>query len=264
MRNAPFTNYVYHLYGNDEIFLKEASYSISTLFRRIDPKTSRIVLFTDHPERATSLPVTCVSIADEIPAMRGQSNYCYRVKLCCILKCTQEFPGNVVYLDCDTIVARSPESLAARLQPGQGLMYLREKLQGRFHQFEGFQMRLPDGRQYRYDADSWMFNAGVVGFHSQNAGVINDALRICDELLSQKRLNHVCEQFAVSEAFRLAGINLLESHPVITHYYRSSAKRYMHHRLARVKQKPGEHWNLNQRIAYSYPRVQLFKWFKVS
>ncbi|HLP76003.1 MAG TPA: hypothetical protein VK327_03730, partial [Candidatus Paceibacterota bacterium] len=135
--SQPVTNYIYHLYGDDEIFLAEASYSIGVLAKLIDPKTSRIILFTDRPERMRNLPVTCDSIADEIGQMRGPSGYGYRVKLCCILKCMEKYPGNVFYLDCDTIATRPPAALAAVIQPNRGFMYRQERLEGRFPQFDG-------------------------------------------------------------------------------------------------------------------------------
>jgi hypothetical protein len=139
-------------------------------------------------------------------------------------------------------------------------MYKQERLAGRFPQFEGFQTQLPGGVQYSYGPKSWMFNSGVIGFHRDNASVLRNALAICDALLLQGRRPHICEQFAVSEAFRLAGVRILETHQVVAHYYRGSAKRYMHHQLRRfVARTNKELWNFERPIPYSYPRVQLFK-----
>ena len=254
------TNYVYHLYGDEEIFLAEASYSIGTLLKRINPSNSRVIIFTDQPARVRSLPVVCESIADEIKEMTGQSGYIYRIKLCCILKCAENYSGKIVALDCDTIVKGPIQELADKLGKSHALMYKQERFAGRFPQFEGFQTQLPDGVQYSYGPKSWMFNSGVIGFHRDNARVLRNALAICDALLLQGRQPHICEQFAVSEAFRLAGLKILETHQVVAHYYRGSAKRYMHHQLHRFAGRTGkELWNLDRPIPYSYPRVQLFK-----
>jgi hypothetical protein len=254
------TNYVYHLYGDEEVFLAEASYSIGTLRKRTDPNKTRIIMFTDRPARVRSLPVICESIADDINEMRGPAGYGYRVKLCCILKCAEQFPGNIVYLDCDTIVTGPIHEVAVNLGNSRALMYKRERLAGRFPQFEGFHTRLPGNVPYRFGPESWMFNAGVIGIHPENAPILKNALAICDALLLEGRQNHVCEQFAVSEAFRLAGLKILEAHKVVAHYYRGSAKRYMHHEIprfaARIKK---ELWSFDRPIPYSYPRVQLFK-----
>jgi hypothetical protein len=255
------TNYVYHLYGDDEIFYTEALYSIGTLLKQSSREDSRIVVFTDRPERFRSMPVICESIADEIEEMKGPCKYPYRVKVCCILKCAEMFPGNIIYLDCDTIVKKPLREAADALGHGYAMMYSQEKLAGRFPQFEGFEVQFLDGTKYSYGPESWMFNAGVIGIHREDAKFLKNALVICDNLLLQNRRNHVCEQFAVSEALRIAGLKIREARKWITHYYRGSAKQYMHDKFpeytAHLKK---ELWNFDRPLPYSYPRVQLHKW----
>jgi hypothetical protein len=254
------TNYVYHFYGEDEIYLAELSYSLGTLLKKIDPNDSRVIVFTDQPAKICSLPVICRSIAGQIAEMKGPFGFGFRVKLCSILKCAEFFPGDVIYLDCDTIVRGPIREIADQLGNGWAWMYRREKLSGRFSQFEGFQMRLPNGSIYNYGAESCMFNAGIIGVHRNDVKILETALAICDELLAQGRKNHVCEQFAVSEAFRISGLKILEARKIVAHYYRTSAKKYMHHKIARLNTRlKKESWNFDRPISYSYPRVQLFK-----
>lgn len=254
------TNYVYHLYGDEEIFLAEASYSIGTLLKRINPGNSRVIIFTDQPARVRSLPVICESIAGQINEMKGPFGYGFRVKLCTILKCAESFPGNIVYLDCDTIVKGPIQEMAAKLGKGHAFMYRQERLAGRYPQFEGFQTQLPNGLKYKYGAESCMFNAGVIGIHRDDANILKTALTICDALLQEGRKSGVCEQLAVSEALRISGLKILEAYKAVAHYYRGSAKRYMHHQLRRFADRTGkELWNFDRPIPYSYPRVQWFK-----
>ena len=251
------TNYVYHLYGDEEIFLAEASYSIGTLLKKINRPNSRVIVFTDQPTRLHSMPVVCESIAGQIDKMKGPSGFGFRVKLCCILKCAEIFPGNIVYLDCDTIVTGQIQKLADKLGSGRALMYRRERLAGRFPQFENFHTQLPNGMKYKYGPKSAMFNAGVIGVHRDDAKVLQTALDICDALLLEGRKNHVCEQFAVSEALRISGLEILATDKFVAHYNRTSAKRYMHTQFAaRSKEKIRD---FDRPIPYSYPRVQLFK-----
>ena len=257
---SEITNYVYHLYGNDEIFYTEAFYSIGTLLKQSRPDNSRIIVYTDKPERFRSMPVVCESIADEIEEMKGPARYPYRVKVCCILKCAESFPGNIIYLDCDTIIKKPLHEAATALGNGTAMMYLQEKLAGRFPKFEGFQVTLPGGLKYSYGPESWMFNAGVIGVHRDDAKVLKNALVICDNLLLEKRRTHVCEQFAVSESLRLAGLKVLEARKMITHYYRSSAKEYVHDKLPKFAARLGkELWDFDRPMPYSYPLVQWHK-----
>ena len=205
--SGEITNYVYHLYGGDEILLAEASYSIGTLLKQIDPKNSRIIFYTDRPEKIRSLPVICESIAAQINEMRGAFEFGFRVKLCCLLKCSESFPGNIVYLDSDTIMKKPMQKLVARLGNGRAMMYCRERLGERFPHFEGFQMQLPDGLKYSYGPESRMFNAGVIGIHRDDVKILKAALAICDGLLLEGRRDHA-EQFAMSEAFRIYGLKI--------------------------------------------------------
>jgi hypothetical protein len=254
------TNFVYLFFGDEEIYLAEAAYSIGTLLKRINPSNSRVIIYTDQPARVRSLPVVCESIAGQVNEMKGPFGFGFRVKICTVLKCAESFPGNIVFLDCDTFVKGPIQELADELGQSHALMFKQERLAGRFPQYKGFQMQLPDGTQYRYGPQSWMFNSGVIGFHHDNARVLRNALAICDELFLQGRRPHISEQFAISEAFRLAGVKILETHQVVAHYYRGSAKRYMHYQLRQFAARPGnELWNLDRPIPYSYPRVQWFK-----
>jgi hypothetical protein len=254
------TNYIYHLYGHEEIFLTEALYSIGTLLKKIDPRSSRVIVFTDQPARLGSLPVTVENISGQLDEMKGPFGFGYRIKLCCIQKCAESFPGNIIYLDCDTIVKKPIQKLAAKLKKGQALMYRQERLAGRFPRFESFQTQLPNDLNYKYSAESCMFNAGVIGIHRSDAKILKTALALCDLLMKEGIQYHICEQFAASEAFRISGVKILEAYKIVSHYYRTSAKEYMHHKIlrfnARLKKEP---WNFDRPIPYSYPRVQWHK-----
>jgi|SRR5215469_6537182 len=259
--HSEVTNYVYHLYGEDEIFYTEALYSIGTLLKQTRPENSRIIMFTDRPERFRSMPIVCENIGGQLEEWKGPCNFPYRVKVCCILKCAELFPGNIIYLDCDTIIKGPLGEAAAMLGNGYAMMCLQEKLAGRFPQFEGFEVRLPDGQKYRYGPESWMFNAGVIGVSRDDAKVLKNALVICDNLLLQQRRVHVCEQFAVSEALRIAGLKIREARKWIIHYYRWSAKQYVHDKFPAYRASlTRELWNFDRPLPYSYARVQLHKW----
>ncbi len=253
------TNYVYLVYGDQDVFLTEALYSIGSLLKQPAPANSRIIVFTDRPERMRALPVVCESIVDEINEMKGPHRFGHRIKICALLKCVQMYPGNLIYLDGDTIITGPLEKLAASLRPGRALMHRRERLAKHARQFDGFCTRLPDGRNYRFGPESCMFNAGLIGLHRDDAPVLETVLALCDALLQDGRQNHVCEQFAFSDAFRFAGLEILEASRFVVHYYPKSARRYMHHQIRRITSRQQELWNLAQPIPYSYLHVQWHK-----
>ncbi len=257
--SGEITNYVYHLYGDDETLLTEAAYSIGTLLKRSDPKKTRIVFYTDRPEKIRSWPVICESIAGQIDEMKGPLVFGFRIKLCCLLKCAGTFPGNIVHMDTDTIVQKPVQKLVDKLGKGRAVMYCREILGNRFPHFDGFQMQFPDGLKYGYGPESRMFNAGVIGIHRDDLKILKAALAMCDALLLQGKRDHA-EQFAMSEALRIYGLKILEARSVVAHYYRISATKYMEHQFQKLASRSKtELWNLGRPIPYSYPRIQLFK-----
>ena len=101
----------------------------------------------------------------------------------------------------------------------------------------------------------------MIGLDPEDVPILDTALALCDLLRSRGRGSHVCEQLALSEALRLRGVAIGEAAGAVTHYWRSSAKRYVNHRLRQLAARPGvELWRLERPIPYSYARVQWHKW----
>ena len=254
------TNFIYVLYGDNEAFYAEAAYSIGTLRRQLNPADSRVMVFTDHPEKIRSWPVTCVSIAGQLGEMHGMFGFHHRAKLCCILQCLETHPGNTIFLDSDTFFKKSPDGLKARLKDGCVLLHHRESMTPDELPFKDLQLRLPDGSDYRYGPESCMFNSGVIGLRQADVEIVKNALLICDAQLQRAGKSHICEQLAISEACRISGRKILETDDVIAHYYRTSARKYMRHHIARCATRQGrEPWDFERPIPCSYSRVQWFK-----
>jgi hypothetical protein len=256
------TNFIYILFGGHEPFYAEAAYSIGTLRRWVKPEDSRIIVFTDDPDKIRSWPVTSVSIAGQIGEMMGEFGFNFRVKLCCILQSLETYSGGTVYLDSDTFFKRSPDALKARLQDGSLLMHRWDSLALDDSPFKGLGLRLPDGSDYHYGPDACVFNSGVVGLRHADAAIIKTALILCDAQLRRAGKHHICEQLAISEAFRISGRKIAETEDEIAHYYRNSAKKYMRHQISlSATRQNREPWDLERPIPYSYARVQWFKFW---
>ena len=259
MKTSGFTNYIYLLYGQSDVCFAEAAYSIGTLLEKTDARFSRVIVFTDRPEKIGSWPVVCESIADHFEKMKGQIGYWHRAKLCVISRCFELYPGNVIFFDSDTIIHGPIRKFADSLVQGKALMH-RFESKNPIAGLAGFRTRLPDGTFYCYGGDSWMYNSGVIGIHESKKDVIPVALAICDELLATGMKSHTFEQIAISEALRISNIEILEVHPAVSHYCRNSQKKYMREKIPQACQKlQTEPWKLGNTIPYSYPRVFLSK-----
>jgi hypothetical protein len=261
-----FTNYVYLLHGQEGIYYAEAAYSIATLLKKMDAACSRVIVFTDQPARVRSWPVICESIVDEVDSMKGETGFGHRVKIGVIAKCFQSYPGNVLYLDSDTIISGSIQNAAGSIHEGCALMHRfefmirRHESKNPWSKLAGVRTKLGDESAYSYGADSWMYNAGVIGLHRADLRVLDAALKICDAMLRVWGPVHITEQVAFSEAFRVSKIKILEAQKWITHYCRTKDKEYMRKRISRLcgrlEKMP---WEFEQRIPYTYPRVLLSK-----
>lgn len=247
------TNYIYLLYGADDDCYNEAAYSIGTLRQRIDAANSRIIIFAEQPERVQDWPVVCESIAGQLPSMRGKTNFSHRAKLCAILKCFEKYLGNVVYLDSDTSVHGNISTLAGRLSPGTGIMYQFECLNPEIG-LSGFHTQLVDDINYQFTAASQMYNAGVIGVHFDNRATVHLALELCDAILDFGSHRHTVEQFAISDAFRISQVKVLEARGIVTHYIKH--KYYIRHNIAKIMRQTGRApWQFEKTIPYSRKKV---------
>jgi hypothetical protein len=247
------TNYIYLLYGAGDECYREAAYSIGTLKRKFDPATSRIIVFTDQPGKIKDWPVICESVAGELEAMRGVTQFNHRAKLCVILKCFELHPGNVIYLDSDTIIRGKITGLAGRLCSGTAIMHIFES-RNPFSELTGFQARLANQIIYRYSPDSWMYNAGVIGIHSADRALVGRALELCDALLDFGNRKHTVEQFSISETLRVSGHRVLEARGTVVHYVRH--KPYVREKISQMIRETGTPpWAFEREISYSYLRV---------
>ena len=244
------TNFIYLLYGTGEDCYLEAAYSIGTLKKWFNPASARIIVFTDQPGKIKDWPVVCESITGELAAMRGRTNFNHRAKLGVILKCFGKYPGNVIYLDSDTIIRGDIAALAGRLASGTAIMHIFES-RNPFSELSGFEARLSDRVVYRYSPDSWMYNAGVIGIHHTNQFLVGRALELCDALLDFGSRKHTVEQFSISETLRISDVKILEAHRMVAHYV--SHKPYVHEKISEMIRKTGKPaWAFERDVSYSY------------
>lgn len=250
-------NYLYNLYGTDDDYYLEAAYGIGRILKCTRAESRRVIVFTDRPDKIEGWPVICEDVANDLAAMKGTADFGHRTKLCVILRCLENYSGNVVLQDSDTFVHGNLEGLVGRLAPGRVIMDSFEYRNPYPELLHGFETTLSDAI-YRYTKDSWMCNAGVIGIHREDAKLIRRALELCDAFLATGLRRNTFEQFAVSEVFRLSGSEMVYSRKVIIHYRK--AKPYMRKQISRrIRNTSKKPWEFEQAIPYSYPYVKMLK-----
>src|SRR6267142_2419242 len=189
------------------------------------------------------------------------TNYIYLVHGAgddCYLEAAYSVGTLMKRLDADTFVRGDIVRLAARLSPGKAIMHRFECVSPELG-LAGFHTTLSWKIDYRFSADSQMYNAGVIGLHRDDREVARLALELCDAMLEfgGSRI-HTTEQFSVSEAMRISGIKLLEARGVVTHYM--GHRLYMQKKICEMIRKTGRSpWQFEKPIPYSHLKV---KWLR--
>jgi hypothetical protein len=193
-----------------------------------------VYVYTEDIERYTSLPVTPVSIKDNISSYSLNGAYHFRIKPLVMLRALRELPAglNLLFLDTDTYTKQNLSSRIAEINPRAVLM----------NQFETkdpyplavlSNLSLPSGLMYSYGPHSQMFNSGVVGISTEHEKILIDAVALIDGMRAAGFKTHTIEQCAVTEAFRIHGVQIHEVKKEIMHYWKSTDKKYIHNQLNR-------------------------------
>jgi hypothetical protein len=240
--------YIYLCYGPSPQTAKELRYSLETLLPEIGGDGSRVSIFTDRPEEFRDLPVAKVEFS---APHSGARRYHHRAKPLALARALRLYQNACALVDADSFIragfdAKVSEALAAGAAMNE---FVRADP---YPDFGPFETELPNLGRYVFDHErSMMYNSGLIAARAEHAPILEDAVVLIERLWAGGLKRHDIEQFAVSEAFRLAGVPIHEITREFEHYYPRWSKRYMRRQLR--QRAPGE------RIAFSKARVRLFK-----
>jgi len=229
------TRFVFIEYGNKDVYFNELKYALMTLKRHCDLTASDVYVYSESVDRYAELPVTAVSIKEDLQAYSLEGRYHFRIKPMVIGLALKTLPADtcLVFLDTDTYVRSSLTQRLAEIQSKRVLMNAFEK-RNPYPNSVLNNLLLPSGLTYSYDPNvSVMFNSGVMCVLSEHRLIFLDAVAILDGMLHAGFTAHTIEQCAVSEAFRIHGVEIQEVKKEVVHYWRSTDKKYMHQQLSR-------------------------------
>ena len=220
-------NYILYIsYGHGPHEL-EIRYSIITADYKSGGFEFRAVIYTDNPEAFRDLDAeVCYISTDTWKAWAGLHGFAHRRKIMALQHAIEAYASPVVLLDGDTWLRGSVQQLFRRIGPGKTLMHIRE---GRVSEVDTpvykamrgvlaeTQVETQDGQTLLIPADSFMWNAGVIGLHHSDKKLLSDVLLLTDQLLSNSDL-HVLEQFAFSWVL-MNQTELCECADVVFHYW---------------------------------------------
>ncbi|WP_174284534.1 hypothetical protein [Sphingomonas bacterium] len=226
---------LYLCYGRQEIY-DQAIYSILSLMRVAGdpPLGCRIVVYCDRPSTFAGLPVDVVHIEDAtLERWLDGGDYVHRRKTCAIIDALDRFGGKVVFIDTDTYFTRPPASLFHRVGRGRACFHIREGCirstatmpdRALVKQLEQGDYRLSSGAPVIVEADTPMWNTGIVAIDATDIGLVREALSLSDAIwagadptgMDGKKIHHG-EQFAMGYAFRHCALS--EAADLVYHYW---------------------------------------------
>ncbi|RYY20261.1 MAG: hypothetical protein EOO36_03815 [Cytophagaceae bacterium] len=229
---------IYQAYGSLAI-LDEALFSLLSYLRQ--PAAATVLVYTDNTayfQRVLGEAAEVVYVPTEPAqwqAWRGEIDFVHRVKIEVLRHAAAHYPGQLLYVDTDTVFLQSPAALFAALAQGQRVMHLAE---GRLSDGNALNRKL--NRALRpltsqlpprvtIGPATHMYNAGVLGLRSTDAPLLDEVLALTEQLY-RFYPKHVMEQLAFSVIWAREG-PVQEATPWVYHYWNLKEIRPVLHTL---------------------------------
>lgn len=226
---------VYQAYG-PEYILRECMFSLLRLYAVHSSeslKQREVWIYTDQQEWFEKHFPDCPLVLkfrtvnqELLNQWRGDINFVHRVKIEVLRDLCRHFSGNIVYLDTDTYPIASLDPIFEDIQNGKLYMHVQESLLAQeanpiMRKLNRFlsknQPLIVKGKSVSIPADITMWNAGMIGFRSTEAPILDQILEFTDDVY-RRFPKHVVEQFACSLYFQQAG-EVKSSAAEIFHYW---------------------------------------------
>ncbi len=187
----------------------------------------QIWIYTDETDTFKGLPfeIQFISTA-RWNDWAGPKQFNHRRKILALKHAIEHHAGPVVLLDGDTWLRAPVSRLFERVGPGRTLMHIREGdisridtplFQRMRELLQSADLQDRNGNRFRIPTDVAMYNAGVIGIDSADAGLLDQVLDLTDQLCELSDL-HVLEQFAFSYVLA-QGTALGEADDLVFHYW---------------------------------------------
>jgi hypothetical protein len=234
---------IYLAHGPAEL-RAEAFYSLLSYYK-VAAEPVQILIYTDAPQAFIQVLGERAEIiypavtAAQWQEWRGSSNKVFMLKIGVLTHAATHYPGNLLFVDTDTIWQRDPAPLFPLISQGQLIMHVIEErmstgnvLSRKVYKHLKDQTFTAGKRQIRLTPETLLYNSGVLGFPSSMAAEMPAIMSLADQFFAAYD-KHIMEQLAFSIYFHLSG-PVAEAAPYILHYWNLKAARPY---LARVFEK---------------------------
>jgi hypothetical protein len=233
MTEAP-SYLLYLAYGSEELHA-EALYSLLSYYQ-VATKPVQVLIYTDLPASFKQVlgvrpGITYPAVTpDEWQRWRGNSNKVYLLKQGVLGHAAQHYPGNLLFVDTDTIWQADPTPLFEKIENGQYVMHVNEGrlvvgnvLSRKVYKHLMGHVFTVGAQKYAVAEDTILYNSGVIGMSSTAAMRLPEVVALADQLYATYN-KHMMEQLAFSLWFRADNI-IVEAAPYVLHYWNLKAAR---------------------------------------
>lgn len=224
-------NHLLYLSYGSGLHVEELRFSVQSAlsFSPHGGNSFEITIFTDDPSRFEDLSARIEIISsDQLREWQGCYGYHYRRKIAAIRHALDLLGSKVALVDTDTYYLRHPGLLFDRISPGGSVMHRREAHLDRCYASNladylmGVQLRKLDGSFWKIDANTPMWNSGVIGLEITSRPWVDEALHLTDQLCQAVSLRTI-EQFALGAVLSQT-TKLRESDEIVFHYYEDALR----------------------------------------
>ncbi|ONH56459.1 hypothetical protein SAMN04490182_0578 [Pseudomonas cedrina] len=223
----PSHQLLYLIYGKQEVYRREAKFSILTALAQLKRGESLCIrVMTDRPQDFTGWPVETLALDEQTLARwQGDNGYTHRRKACAIAE-GLKLADKTLFVDTDTLFLKSPHRVFELIAPGQYVM-------DEFEYDWSYVCKRPDylklGTHLHAHGVSAsngfkLYNSGLCGVCDTDTALLDTAISLIDAWTEGSFDIHTIEQVAISFAMR--GKTVRESSKWVHHYY--AEKRFFH------------------------------------
>jgi len=225
---------IYLAYGSPDLHA-EAVYSLLSYYKVARP-AAQVLIYTDAAATFKQVLGERPGISyptvtpDEWQSWRGSSNKVYLLKIGVLTHAAQHYPGNLLFVDTDTIWQADPAPLFAQIERGQFIMHVSEgklatgnELSRKIYRRLKGQVFTVAQRALSITDSTVLYNSGILGLSSILAAQLPNVVALADQLYAAYN-KHMMEQLAFSMWFGETG-TIAQAAPYVLHYWNLKAAR---------------------------------------
>lgn len=222
-------NHLLYLSYGDGPHVDELRFSVQSAISFLPRSGFEITILTDDASRFDDLSVRKETISsDQLQEWQGNHGYHYRRKIAAARHALATLGGKIALVDTDTYFLRHPLRLFDRIGPGASLLHRQEVHLDRCEashladHLAKVRLRKLDGSFWDIDANTPMWNSGVIGLEGSSLQWVDEALHVTDQLCQAVSLRTI-EQFALGAVLSRT-TKLRESDDIVYHYYEGAQR----------------------------------------